>query len=175
MKKLGFIFLFISVFFIGTLNVKAMTETELKDKLYQTVTVGGKKYTLSDEQKVITDRYLEKNEISSKDADIIWEKVQKAINIIKEQGNTNFTKYPQSVKNSLKALVAEISSETSVKATLTKDGLEVKNSDGSNVIIDGPVKRTGYETSKTAIIAGISILIVAVGTCLIIKQVKTSE
>ncbi len=174
MKKLSLIALFVGLLVLGT-NVKAMTEAELKGKLFQTFEIGGKDYTLSDDQKVIVERYLEKNEISEADADTIWAKVQKALNVIKGQGNTNFTKYPQSVKNELKAIVEEISSETKVKATLTKEGLEVKNSDGTKVIIDTPVKRTGYETSKTAIIAGLSILIVAVGTCLVIKQVKTSE
>lgn len=174
MKKLSLIALFVGLLVLGT-NVKAMTEAQLKEKLFQTFEVGGKDYTLSDDQKIIVERYLEKNEISETDADTIWTKVQKALNVIKGQGNTNFTKYPQSVKNELKDIVEEISTETKIKATLTKEGLEVKNSDGSTVIIDTPVKRTGYETSKTAIIAGLSILIVAVGTCLVIKQVKTSE
>jgi len=174
MKKLSLIVLFVGLLVLG-INAKAMTETELKNKMFQVVQVGDGKYTLNDDHKVILERYLEENEISASDADIIWSKVQKALTIIKAQKHTDYTKYPQNVKDQLKALVAEISSETAVKATLTKDGLEVKNMDGSKILIDTPVKRTGYETSKTAIIAGLSILIVAVGTCLVIKQVKTSK
>ena len=176
MKKIGLlIFIMVSTLAIGIVNVKALNAAGLKEKLFRTVKVGGHNYTLSDEQKVIVERYLNQNSISDHDATIIGEKVDAAINIIKGQGNTNFTSYPQSVKDDLKALVADISRDTDVKATLTKDGLTVKNFDGSTVLIDGPVKQTGYESSKTAIIIGISFLIVAVGTCLVIKQVKTSK
>ena len=75
----------------------------------------------------------------------------------------------------VKSLVTDISKNTDVKASLTKEGLTVKNADGSEVVITELVKQTGYESSKTAIIVAISFLIVAVGTCLVIKQVKTGE
>ena len=177
MKKFGITMLMIAVVMFGVVNVKALNEAGLKEKLFQEVKVGKGTYTLSDAQKVIVERYLDQNEISDADCTLIWEKVEAALNIIKGQGNVNFTKYPQNIKDQLKALVDEISRGTNnrVKATLTKDGLTVLNSDGTKVVIDGPVKQTGSETSRTAIIAGISILIVAVGTCLVIKQVKTSK
>ena len=72
-------------------------------------------------------------------------------------------------------MVEDISKNTDVKASLTKEGLTVKNTDGSDVVVTELVKQTGYETSKTAIIVAISFIIVAVGTGLVIKQVKTSE
>ena len=72
-------------------------------------------------------------------------------------------------------MVADISKNTSVKATLTKDGLTIKNTDGSETLITKLVKQTGYESSKTAIIVAISFLVVAVGTGLVIKQVKAGE
>jgi len=177
MKKFGMTILMIAVVMFGVVNVKALNEAGLKEKLFQEVKVGKGTYTLSDAQKVIVERYLNQNEISDADCALIWEKVEAALGIIKGQGNVNFTKYPQNVKDQLKALVNQITTGTNnrIKATLTKDGLTVQNSDGTKVLVDGPVKQTGSETSRTAIIAGISILIVAVGTCLVIKQVKTSE
>ena len=175
MKKLYVIVLLISIFLLGMVNVKALTENELKEKLFQTIKVGNSYYSLSNDQKKIVETYLDQNDISDADATIIGKKIDDAIAIIKKQGNINFTKYPQSVKNELKGLVADVSSSTSVKATLTKEGLVVKNKDGSEVSVTFLVKQTGYEASKVAIIVGVSMLIVAVGTCLVIKQVKTSE
>ena len=175
MKKLGIIALIIGLFVVGTISVKALNEAGLKEKLLQTIEVGGEKYSLSSSDKKIVETYLDQNDISDADATYIGEKVDAAISIIQGQKNVDFTNYPQSVKDELKAMVADISSKTNVKATLTKEGLTVKNADGSDTVITKLVKQTGYETSKTAIIVAISFLIVAVGTGLVIKQVKTSE
>lgn len=175
MKKLGIIALIVGLFVVGTVSVKALNEAGLKEKIFQTIEVGGEKYSLSNADKKIVETYLEQNEISDTDATFIGEKIDKAIEIIKGQKSVEFTKYPQSVKDELKGLVTEISTSTKVKATLTKEGLTVKNADGTETVITALVKQTGYETSKTAIIVAISFLIVAVGTGLVIKQVKTSE
>lgn len=175
MKKLGIIALLISVFVIGTVNVKALTKAELKDKLLQTIKVGDSEYSLSSGEKKIVETYFEQNEISDEDATFIGKQIDKAIAIIKGQKNTNFTSYPQSVKNELKQLVTDISSETKVKATLTKEGLTVKNDDGSEIVVTKLVKQTGYETSKIAIIVAISFLVVAVGTGFVIRQVKAND
>ncbi len=175
MKKLGIFALLIGLMVVGTVNVKALTEDGLKEKLLQTIEVGGAKYSLSSSDKRIVETYLEQNVISDEDATYIGNKVDAAITIIKGQGNVDFTNYPDSVKDELKSLVADISANTNVKATLTKDGLTVKNDDDTETVITKLVKQTGYEASKTAIIVAISFLIVAVGTGLVIKQVKTSE
>lgn len=174
MKKLS-LFVIIMVVFFGFMGVEAKTEEELKKILTQTIEVGKTKYSLSDEDKVLVERYLEQNEVSSDDADFIALRVDKAIEIIKKEGNVEFKKFSQATKNKLKALVTEISENTSVNATLTKDSLIVYNEDGSKVEVTRLVKQTGSETSKIAMLAGLSILIVAVGTCLVIKQVRTGE
>lgn len=174
MKKLGFIALLIGLFVVSTVSVKALTEDGLKEKILGTIEVGGEKYSLSNADKRIVETYLEQNDINETDATYIGGKLDEAITIIQGQGNTNFTNYPQSVKDQLKALVADVSANTSIQATLTKDGLTVRNQDGSDTVITKLVKQTGYESSKTAIIVAISFLIVAVGTGLVIKQVKTS-
>ena len=175
MKKLWIMALLLGLFMIGTVNVKALNEEGLKEKLFQTIKVGNEEYSLSSSEKKIVETYLEQNEISDEDATFIGKQIDKAIEIIKAQKNTNFTSYPQSVKNELKQLVADISSETKVKATLTKEGLTVKNTDGSEIVVTKLVKQTGYETSKIAIIVAISFLVVAVGTGLVIKQIKAND
>ena len=175
MKKLWIVALLLGLFMAGTVNVKALTKAELKDKILKTIEVDGDKYSLTSGDKKIVETFFEQNEISDEDATFIGKQIDKAIEIIKGQKNVNFTSYPQSVKNELKQLVADISSETKVKATLTKEGLTVKNTDGSEIVVTKLVKQTGYETSKIAIIVAISFLVVAVGTGLVIKQIKAND
>lgn len=176
MKKLNIVFaVIVSLFLVGTVRVDALTEAGLKEKLFGTIKVGNETYELSNGDKKIAEDYFNQNEISDAHATIIGEKVDAAINIIKGQGNVNFANYPKNVKDDLKDLVKEISNTTSVKASLTKEGLIITNNDGSTTVITKLVKQTGYETSKTAMIIGLSFIIVAVGTGLVIKQVKTTE
>ena len=175
MKKLGIVALVIGLFVFGTISVKALTEDGLREKILQTIKVGNSEYSLTSAEKKMVETYLDQNEISDADATYIGEKLDSAISIIKGQKNVDFTKYPKDVKEELKALVADISANTKVKASLTKEGLTVKNADDSEIVITKLVKQTGYEASKTAIIVAISFLIVAVGTGLVIRQVKTGE
>lgn len=174
MKKISFFVLLAATLFFS-IKVDALTSSELKDKLYQEVTVGGHTFTLSDSQKVIVDRYFRENAITDADATYIGIRVDKAINIVKQEGNVDFKNYPQSTKDALKALVLEINTNTGVKATLTKDGLTVKNFDGTIVLIDGPVKQTGSNESVMRGISLVAFIVAIMGTCLVIRQVKTSE
>ncbi len=174
MRKFSLLLIIMVVFFSFT-GVKAKTEEELKKILTQSIKVGKATFALSDDEKVLVERYLEQNEVSSEDADFIAVRVDKAISIIKAEGHVEFKNFSQSSKDKLKALVSEISENTSVKATVTKNSLIVYNQDGTKVEVTKLVKQTGSETSKIAMLAGLSILIVAVGTCLVIKQVKTGE
>lgn len=170
MKKLGLLALVIGLLVIGTINVKALTQDGLKEKLLGTITVGGEKYELTSGDKKIVKDYFAAHTLTDAEITLINEKLDSAISKIQGQGNVDFKNYPQSVRDELQELVRDIANGTTVNATLTRDGLTV---DGK--LITHLVKQTGYETSKTAIIAGVSFLIVAVGTCLVIKQVKTSE
>ncbi len=173
MKKLGM--LLAIVLFMGITQVYAMSEAELKDKLFQTIEIGNDKYGLSEDHKVLVERYLDQNEVSSEHADFIAKRIDKAIEIIKSQKSAEFKKYSKKAKEDLKALVVEISENTSVKATVTKNSVIVYNTDGTKVEVTGLVKKTGMTNSNVLMIVGISFIIVAVGTGLIIKQVKTSE
>lgn len=174
MKKISFFVLFVVMMFLN-IRVSALNASELKDKLYQEVTVGGHTYTISDSQKVIVDRYFMENAITDVDATYIGVRVDKAIEIIQGVGHVDFKNYPVSAKNELKSLVLEINANTQVKATLTKDGLTVKNFDGSIVIVNGPVKQTGSSESIMSIITLIAIIVLASSPYFIIREFKTSE
>ena len=172
MKKLGLLALIVGLIVFGTIGVNAagVTAEQLKERVLGTFDIGGEKYELTSGDKKIAKDLFAAHTLTDAQATMISGKLDRAVQLAQEQGHVNFKNYPQGVKDELKLMVSEIATEIDVDASLTKDGLRV---DGK--LITHLVKQTGYETSKTAIIAGISFIIVAVGTCLVIKQVKTSE
>lgn len=177
MKKIGLLIAVICVLF-GLTNVSAMTESDLKAKLSQTVQLKNGSYKLSAGDKKLLDDYLNQYEVSSEHADFIAARVDKAIEIMKSEGHADFKKYSKASKEALKALVVEISNNTSVKATVTKDSVVVYKPDGSGEVfaeITGLVKQTGFGVSSLALITCISVFIVAVGSFFIVRQVKTSN
>ena len=176
MKKICAVVIAVCLLF-GISNVYAMSEAKLKSKLTQTITINGVQVSVDNETKVAIERYLNQFDVSSSDADYIAARVDKAVEILKEEGQTDFAKLSRTAKNKLKALVEEISANTSVKATVTNGSLVVYNPNNGSEFFEATklVKHTGLGTSPLAIIAGLSVIVVAAGTCLVIKQLKTSE
>ncbi len=176
MKKLSLVALIVSLFLVGLVNVNAISEKDLQAKFEETLTLNGDKYGLSSGDITLVERYLSKYEVSSSDADYIAERIDKAKSIIEADGHAKFANFSDSTKRQLKTLVDEISDHTSVKATTTKSSVIVYNADGSTFAeVTELVRQTGMENSNTAAIAGISLLIVAAGACLVIRQVITSK
>ena len=172
MKKLS-ILLFAVLLFVGVARVDAMSESELKDALTQTITINGTEVSVDASTKAAIERYLSQYEVSSADADYINARINTAISILKSEGQTDFKKLSTSAKNKLKALVEEVSDHTSVKATVTNGSVVILDSNGDTFFeVDNLVKQTGSNTTLTAMVAGVSILIVAAGACLVVKQVK---
>ena len=162
--------LFVALLFVTTAN--AMTEDELYAKFEQKVTLGGEEYSVSSGDLAMVKRYLNENEVSAADCDYIAGKIDEAISIMKSEGNGNFKSYSQTAKNKLKALVSDISTNTSVKGTVTNGSLVVYNTNGSVFAeVDHLVKQTGVE-SNTALVVLISFVIVSAGACLVVRQVK---
>ena len=175
MKKLALATLVISLFF-GMVSVNAMSEADLKAKLTQTITISGQKMTLPSETKVLVERYLNENEVSSKDCDYIANKVDEAIAIVQGEGQTDMNKLSRSSKDKLKTIVKEVSSNTSVKATVSKGVLIIYNADGTVFAeVSHLVKQTGSETSQIVAVAGVALVVVAAGAYLVVRQVKTSK
>jgi len=172
MKKLFYV-LFAALLFVGVTKVDAMSESELKDALTQTITINGSKYHVDAGTKTAIERYLNEYDVSASDADYINERINKAISILKSEGQSEASKLSASAKTRLKALVKEISDNTSVKATVTNGSVVVLTPSGETFYeVDHLVKQTGSNTTLTAVLAGVSMLVVAAGTCLVIKQVK---
>ena len=121
MKKSIFVF-FVAIVLLGVVNVNAATESELRAKLLQEYEINGTVVSAKRYEEDI-DRYLNKYEISSADADFIIEKIDYIVNLAKEEKAKTFTDLSSSAVSKAIAAVAEISSKTSVKATLTSNGL----------------------------------------------------
>ena len=174
MKKLLLLSL-VASFFVGFTSVSAMTEEELEAKLTQVVEIAGDKYSVSSVTKKEIERYLKENEVSSKDADYIAQKIDAAISILQSEGTANGKALSTSAKTKLKNLVSDIASNTSVKATVTSDALVIYNDDNTVFTeVSELVKQTGSESSTIATIASMAFVITLVGTCLVIRQVKAN-
>lgn len=172
MKKLSYVLLAVLLFF-GFTRVNAATEEELKDALFGKITINGKEFSLDDGTKAAVERYLNQYEVNANDADYIIARINTAKSILESEGKEDYRNISQSAKNRLKALVVEINDHTSVKATVTNGNLVILDGSGNTFYeVTKLVKQTGSETSITAIIAGISLLIVAAGSFLVVKQVK---
>ncbi len=175
MKKLFSVLLVLAMVFAVT-TVKAMSEDALYDALTQTITVKGVKYSVDDATKNHIRAYLNQFEVSSSDADYINTRINKAIKILKSEGKVVASELSASAKQKLKDLVVEISNNTSVNATVTEGSLVVYDNNGDVFFeVTRLVKQTGSEVSTTAILASISLVIVAAGALLVGRQVKHSN
>ena len=177
MKKFLMISLAAVLFVLGASRVNAMSEADLKKVLTQTIKINNTEISITADEKVLVEKYLNAYEVSEKDADYIAKKVEKAISILKAEGKTDLKKLSKSAKEQLKALVSDISSNTSVKATVTKGSLVVYKPDNSGVFaeVDKLVKQTGSEVSSIAVIASIAFVVTIAGACLVVKQIKESN
>ena len=133
MKK-TFIALFTVMLFVGMINVKATTESELKTKMEKGYVVNGTEIKPTAYQMSEIERYLNKYEVSDEDCTFIANKMDEIYEIAKANKAKSFTELSSANKSKIVAIVAEISSKTSVNATLTSDGvLTIFESDGKTI------------------------------------------
>lgn len=166
----------ISFVLIGTVQVKAMSESELLSKLSATYDINGYKFHMSESDKALAKRYLDENNVSAKDADYIAAKVDEAVKILRDSGAkdlSDFSKLSSATKSKLKALVADIASNTSVKATVTKGAVVIYNADGSVFAeMNKLVKDTG---SEMYVIPALALLVVAAGGVVITRKLRKTN
>lgn len=172
MKKLATITLLIVMLvgvFAGTVN--AATESELLDYLSQEFTVGGETISISASDKVKIERYLNENEVTAEQADSIIAKVDEAIAVLREAGETDLTKLSRADKDRLMSIANDaasvlglsISYDASTKTiSIYKDGKLIESTSitsGDELVQTGS---TGYV--YVAILAVAIIAVVAVVT-----------
>lgn len=177
MKKFGMfaaLFLIINIV-IGVAGVKAMSESQLLAKFTATYEINGYNFQLTDGDKNLARRYLDLYEVSEKDCDYIAGKIDQAVSEMRKSGVKDFSdfgKLPKSLKNVLKQLVLDVAANTSVKATVKNGKVVIFNPDGTVFAeISKLVKNT---SSNLNIIASVALLVTAVGTVLIVRNVKAN-
>lgn len=174
MKKLIALVLAGMIFLGGAYSVSAMSEADLKAKFEETLTLNGEKYGLSSGVITLVERYLNEYEVSESDADYIATRIDKAKSIIEKDGHAKFADFSQANKEALRDLVVEIDKNTSVRASVTKGSVIVKNEDGTPFAeVTELVKQTGSESNKLALMSSISLIIVLAGTAMLGKQAKS--
>lgn len=173
MKNLLLVSVFALVFFMGVKPANAMTEQELKNKLEQTYVINGEKFKLSNDNKVLLERYLNQYEISEADADYIAARVDEAVAIIENSGKTNLNDLAQSTKDELKAIVEKVTANTSVTATVVNGNVVVYKPDGTGVFaeVDKLVKNTDTDNNLTLVV-GLSAGIVLISMVSLVKKSK---
>ena len=173
MKKLFFISIFSIL--LGVLNVNAMTESELRARFAETITIGNSKYSLPSGTLKQVDDYLAKYELTSDECDYISAKIDEAIKILESEGKENFKDMSESTKTKLKNLVANVASNTSVKATVTDGAVIILNDDGSTFAeVSKLIKQTDVSSNNITMIVGMSAVIMLIGAGLVIRQVKNN-
>ncbi|MBR3229955.1 MAG: hypothetical protein IKF91_03915 [Bacilli bacterium] len=172
MKRILITLLVFTLFLTGA---SAMSESDLLAKLTTSYDINGYTFQLSGGDKALAKRYLDENELSSKDADYIAGKIDEAISLMRKSGAKDFSdfgKLPSSLKSSLKKLVQDVASNTSVKATVTKGKVVIYNADGTVFAeISKLVKNTG---SEFEIIPLVALFVSIIGIVVVYKNVKAN-
>lgn len=171
MKKLSYLLLAVVVFFMGT-NAYAMTEAQLKSKLTQAYVVGGKTISATPSTVAELERYLNTHDLSAADCDYIASKFDEALAIAQAAGAIRWSDLNSTDKNKIVALVSNISSNTSVKATLTAGGnLTIYEADGSVFSVLSDIDVVIQNTNNNYFIIVIASVISLLGVVVIAKKV----
>ena len=165
MKKI-LIALFSIMLLFGIFTIKAICENDLLAKIKQGYVVDGETVRATDYQVSETERYINKYEVSDEDATFISEKIDEIYELAKADKAKSFTELSSVNKSKVVAIVAEISKKTSVKATLTSNGiLTIYESDGKTVftkIVDKDItKQTGVNNYVIIFASVVSVLGIA--------------
>ncbi len=150
MKKL-FLSLLLVVGLAVTTNVSAMTEDELLDKLTQSYTINGRTEKLDEGVVVQVKRYFEENEVSSDDCDFIAAQIDKAVALVEDSGATKWDELTGAQVKTLIGYVEEVSNKTSVKVSLSKDGVLTVYDKAGKVFTKVSKNKIQYTGSSAAI------------------------
>lgn len=164
MKK-KFIVALAAFFVFGLVNVSAMSESELQNKLTKAYTVNGVTYQATAAQKKDIERYLANNEITESDADYIAAQIDNIIAVVKESGVKDLNKLSSSYKNQITNILNDIANKTGIKVSVKNGSVAVYNKNSNELAFEysldkdnnGIIKRTGSA----------SILYIAAATSLI--------
>ena len=81
MKKVYVVFALVVSLFLGIRTASAMTEAKLKEIMEQTFSINGGEFKLTDEAKVLVERYLNAYDVNEADCQYIADRVEEAKSI----------------------------------------------------------------------------------------------
>ena len=170
MKKLLMIMsIIITVMLIWAINVKAASNTELINTVYNI----GSKYGLTSADKVKIERYLADNPVTEQEANSLISKAEEIDAIMKEAGVTDPTKLSQADKDRIQSIANEAASILKVSLVIKNGNVEIYK-DGKlieNVSINNG--KLAYTGNNNYVIFGISaVAIVALVIVCIMKKRK---
>lgn len=176
MKKLSYVLLVFAMLFTVS-NAKAMTKSELIEKLTKTYVIDGEEIKISDAQKVEVERYLDKYELTSEEADYIAGKVDEVVAIAQESKAKSFSDLTSAEVDKIVSIVSNVSENTKVNATLTKGGkLTIYEEDGKTPFTVITDKDNGIQnTDNNYFIIITASAISLIGIAIITKKVANAN
>ncbi len=167
MKKILTIsLLFIMITMVIMTAVNAATSSTLADQLYAI----GQKYGMKASEKVKMERYLADNKLSDEKCNEILALANEADRIMKENGETDYTKLPTDIKAQLKSLANQAASVAGVTLTFSADGIDVYK-DGKlieSVTESNTLPYTGNNVNSILVVS--SIAVVALATVFVVRK-----
>ena len=171
MKKVLLVVAFAFTMFFGLVNVNAASESDLIAKLSQGYAIGSETVKASDYQISEAKRYLNKYDVSATDADYIIAKIDEIYAVAKGENAKSFTDLSSTAKSKIVSLVAEVSNNTSVKVSLTNNGvLTVFESDGKTPFTEIKDADITKQTGTNNIAFVIASVIAVVGIAYVAKK-----
>ena len=128
----------------------------------------------NDQEKNLIETYLDQYEISSSDADYIWEKVLAAFDVLKNSGKKKFQDMSAAEKASIVALAGEVDENTSIECAIV-DGVFIlyePNTRRQNVFHKTPVYPIA-QTNSGLLAAGLGVISV-LGIALAFRKIKNA-
>lgn len=156
----------------GLATVSAMTEAELKEKLYEGITINNATFKPNDQQKTAIERYLDTYEVSSADADYAYEKMLAVFDVLKASGKQKFQDMSAADKASVVALVAEVNDNTGFTCAIVDGVFIVYEPETSTAFYKDPVYPIA-QTNRDLIAAGLGIISV-LGMALAFRKIKNA-
>ena len=174
MKKVVMLVLAVAMLFVGMVGVRAeVTEAELVKKLKDTYEINGAKFTVSDDVKVLIDRYAADYNITNTDAAYISDRIDAVKELIKNAGITDIKDLGK-IKSDLINQFELVVTNTAIDGTY-KDGKFIVYKPGTTEVfaeVDSLVKQTGPESNAIAILAGVSFVVMVAGAFVIVRKVR---
>ena len=122
MKKLISMLAIFAILMVGAMSiVNAATSETLADDLY----VLGKKYGVTEAERVKIERYLSEYPLSNSDCDKILELAQEADEIMKAHNSVDYKDLPVDVKSKLRSLAIEAANIAGVTLDFKSDRIDV--------------------------------------------------